>query len=81
MKDKKIYIAGHNGMVGSAILRKLKSENFNNIVVRDVTSQPLFYLALVAVVIGVQLFLAGFIGELVTRNSTDRNKYLVQEEI
>jgi len=34
MNDKKIYIAGHRGMVGSAILRKLKSENFNNIVTR-----------------------------------------------
>jgi hypothetical protein len=54
--------------------------SFNNISVRDVTSQPLFYLALTAVIIGVQLFLAGFIGELVTRNSTDRNKYLVEEE-
>ncbi len=54
--------------------------SYKNIPVRDVTSQPLFYLALLAVVIGVQLFLAGFIGELVTRNSTDRNKYLVEEE-
>ena len=31
----KIYIAGHNGMVGSAILRKLRSEGFNNLIVRD----------------------------------------------
>jgi GDP-L-fucose synthase len=33
-KDSKIYIAGHNGMVGSAILRKLKSEGYNNIITR-----------------------------------------------
>ena len=34
-KDSKIYIAGHNGMVGSAILRKLTSENFSNIVTKS----------------------------------------------
>lgn len=49
--------------------------------VRDATDQPLFYIALVAAVIGVQLFLAGFIAELVTRNSPDRNKYLVEKRI
>lgn len=54
--------------------------SLKNVPVRDVTSQPLFYLALTAIIIGVQLFLAGFIGELVTRNSTDRNVYLVDEE-
>ena len=34
-KDSKIYVAGHNGMVGSAILRKLTSENFSNIVTKS----------------------------------------------
>jgi len=33
-KEAKVYIAGHRGMVGSAIMRKLKSEGFNNIVTR-----------------------------------------------
>lgn len=46
---------------------------------RAVTDQPLFYLALLAVVIGIQLFLTGFIGELISRNSQDRNKYNVKE--
>ncbi len=50
-------------------------------VVREVTDQPLFYLALLAIVLGVQLFLAGFIGELVNRNASDRNKYLIDEQI
>ncbi len=44
---------------------------------RQVTDQPLFYLALLSIVIGVQLFLAGFIGELVARNSSERNVYLI----
>lgn len=47
---------------------------------RPVTDQPLFYLALLAVILGVMLFLAGFICEMVSRNSTERNKYNVKEE-
>jgi hypothetical protein len=48
---------------------------------REVTDQPMFYLALTAVIIGTQLFLAGFIGELVTRNAPERNTYLIEKEI
>lgn len=48
---------------------------------RDVVDQPLFYLALVSIIVGVQLFLAGFLGELITRNSSERNNYLVKETI
>ena len=47
---------------------------------RPVTDQPLFYLALVAVLLGVQLFLAGFICEMVSRNSSERNQYNIREE-
>jgi glycosyltransferase involved in cell wall biosynthesis len=47
---------------------------------RDVVDQPLFYLALLAMIIGVQLFLTGFLAELVSRISSDRNNYLVDEE-
>ena len=48
---------------------------------RPVTDQPLFYLALVAVLLGFQLFLTGFLGELISRNSTERNHYNIREEI
>lgn len=47
---------------------------------RAVTDQPLFYLALVALIVGVQLFLTGFLAELVSRNSNDRNKYNIAEK-
>lgn len=47
---------------------------------RPVTDQPLFYIALVVAVVGVQLFLAGFIGELVSRSSADRNQYLIEKD-
>jgi len=46
---------------------------------RAVTDQPLFYLALLTVVLGVMLFLAGFIGEMIARSSTERNIYQVKE--
>ncbi|MCR5326431.1 MAG: glycosyltransferase family 2 protein [Bacteroidales bacterium] len=46
---------------------------------RAVTDQPLFYLALLAVVLGAMFFLAGFLGELVSRSATTRNDYNVKE--
>jgi len=46
---------------------------------RPVTEQPLFYLALVTVIIGVQLFLTGFLGEMIARSSSDRNNYNIRE--
>jgi len=48
---------------------------------RDVTTQPLFYIALVAVILGSQLFLTGFVAELVARSAHERNKYQVEEVI
>ena len=48
---------------------------------RPVTEQPLFFLALLAIVIGVLFFLAGFLGEMISRSSTDRNKYNIKSEI
>jgi len=48
---------------------------------RDITEQPRFYLALVTIVAGIQFFLAGFLGELISRNGSDRNTYLIEKEI
>ncbi len=48
---------------------------------RPVTEQPLFYIALVAIVVGFQLFLTGFIAELVSRNSHDRNAYQIEKTL
>ncbi|MBE6218998.1 MAG: glycosyltransferase family 2 protein [Rikenellaceae bacterium] len=45
------------------------------------TNQPLFYLAMLAIVLGVQLFLAGFLGEMINRRSADRNKYLIDKTL
>ena len=46
-----------------------------------VTDSPYFYLSLVMMILGTQLFLTGFIGELVVRNSHRRNDYEIEEEI
>ena len=48
---------------------------------RAVTDQPLFYLALLAVVLGVMLFLAGLIGEMIARSAPERNHYNIKEEL
>lgn len=48
--------------------------------VREITDQPLFFLALVALIVGVQLFMAGFIGEMITMNSPRKIDYIVEEE-
>lgn len=45
------------------------------------TNKPAFFIALAIMVIGMQLFLAGFIAELVTRNAADRNTCLVDEKL
>lgn len=60
------------------IIEKIVSQS-GGLRYRAVTEQPLFYLALVALIIGVQLFLTGFLAELVSRNSKDRNKYLISK--
>lgn len=46
-----------------------------------ITDTPLFYIALLAMILGTQLFVTGFLGELVSRNSTERNNYLIEKEI
>lgn len=63
-------------VIATKIYRQL-----HDIPVRAVTDQPLFYLAILAVILGVQLFLAGFLGELINRGSSDRNKYLIDRKL
>jgi glycosyltransferase involved in cell wall biosynthesis len=48
---------------------------------REITEQPIFYLALVALIIGVQLFLTGFIAEMLTMQSQSKRDYLVVEKV
>ena len=52
----------------------------NNTLAPLVTSSPYFYIGLTCMIMGTLLFLSGFLGELISRNSTDRNHYLIEEE-
>ena len=62
------------------IIDKLYSQ-FNGLMWRAVADQPMFYIALLAIILGVQLFLAGFLGEMINRRSVDRNTYLIDKKI
>lgn len=52
---------------------------YNGMPYRLVTESPYFYLSLTAMIIGTQLFLAGFLGELISRNAPERNNYQIEE--
>ncbi len=62
------------------IIDKLNKQ-LHDMPLRAISEQPLFYLSMLAIVLGVQLFLAGFLGELINRNSSDRNKYLIDKKL
>jgi glycosyltransferase involved in cell wall biosynthesis len=63
-------------LIGEKMLHIYQNERFRNI-----TDQPLFYLALVAIVVGVQLFTAGFLGEMIITNSSKTQEYVVSKKI
>ena len=69
------------GFMAVWIIAEKLIQQAQGLLFRPVTDQPLFYLALLAVILGFQLFLAGFICELVSRNSSERNRYNIREEI
>ena len=69
------------GFLAIWVIAEKLIQQSNGLAFRPVTDQPLFYLALVAVLLGFQLFLAGFICEMVSRNSSERNNYKIREEI
>lgn len=55
--------------------------NYPSVEAHNLTDRPLFYLSLTALIIGMQLFLAGFLGELISRSASDRNLYLVEDVV
>lgn len=67
-------------MAGYLITQKLITQS-RGLPFRPVTDQPLFYISLVALIIGMQLFLSGFLAELVSRNSSQRNDYKIKKKM
>ncbi len=74
-----MFMVGFLAVVTVLILKiiAMNSDSFNFYVTKSVY----FYLSLTAMVLGVQFFTAGLLGELITRNSAERNNYLIAEEI
>ncbi len=69
------------GFLMAAIIGAMKLIAVNNHVLAPrVTDGPYFYIALTCMIIGTLLFIAGFLGELISRSSVDRNRYQVEEE-
>ena len=69
------------GFIASVYLGASKLYSvYHNYAARLITERPSFYIALTSMIIGTQLFLAGFIGELVSRSSPERNKYLIEKK-
>lgn len=65
------------GIIAGKLYDIAKGVHFN----RDVTEQPLFFIGLVLILLGSQLFLTGFLAELVSRNGSDRNNYQIEKVI
>ena len=74
-----MFLAG--GFLAVWVIVEKLIQQSNGLAYRPVTDQPLFYLALVAVLIGFQLFLAGFICEMISRSSSERNLYKIRETL
>ena len=72
-------------LTGTAITLWLIGEKIYNLSyqlpVRDVVDQPLFFLALVAIIIGVQLFLAGFLAEMMLQTGVKKEDYLISDKV
>ncbi len=68
------FLAGF-GISIYLIISKLTNENF------ALTNRPAFYIGLVVMIIGMQLFLAGFVAELISRNAPERNIYLIEDKL
>ena len=74
-----MFLAG--GFLAAWVIIEKLVQQARGLDFRYVTDQPLFYLALLAIILGSQLFLAGFICEMVSRNSSERNQYNIRETL
>jgi glycosyltransferase involved in cell wall biosynthesis len=73
-------IGGGLILLGIVILAYLSAiKIFNDVV--GIAERPAFYLGILAIIVGVQLFIAGFLGDLVSRNAPDKNAYQVEKEL
>jgi glycosyltransferase involved in cell wall biosynthesis len=69
------------GLIGGGEAISLVIQKLNNMSTSTLTNKPAFYIALTSAIVGSQLFLTGFVAELISRNSTARNSYLIEEKL
>lgn len=69
------------GLVGFIEFISLVIQKLNHMSTFTLTNKPSFYIALTCVVLGTQLFLTGFVAELISRNSPGRNSYLIEQKL
>jgi glycosyltransferase involved in cell wall biosynthesis len=69
------------GLIGAGETISFVIQKLNNMSTFTLTNRPSFYIALTSVIVGSQLFLTGFVAELISRNSTARNSYLIEEKL
>jgi glycosyltransferase involved in cell wall biosynthesis len=70
------------GLIAIIVVGAMKlSDLANGIPARLVTDLPAFYLSLTCMILGVLLFLTGFLGELISRNAPERNNYIIEENV
>ena len=68
------------GIFGFIVIEKLYAIS-NSVQAKNIADMSIFYIALTSMIIGVQLFLAGFISEMISRSSNDRNNYQIEKEV
>tara|TARA_Y100000746_G_scaffold222763_1_gene223531 strand:- start:7 stop:954 length:948 start_codon:yes stop_codon:yes gene_type:complete len=74
-----MFILGF-GIFGFIVIEKLNAI-INSVAAKNIADMSIFYIALTSMIIGVQLFLAGFISEMMSRSSNDRNNYQIEKEV
>ena len=74
-----MFILGF-GIFGFIVIEKLNAI-ITNVAAKNIADMSIFYIALTSMIIGVQLFLAGFISEMISRSSNDRNNYQIEKEV
>ncbi len=74
-----MFILGF-GIFGFIVIEKLNAI-INSVAAKNIADMSIFYIALTSMIIGVQLFLAGFISEMISRSSNDRNNYQIEKEV
>ena len=74
-----VFFIGFLSLIGLGIDKSI--DLYHGVYGHLITDSPYFYIALIAMVLGSQFFLAGFLGDLISRQNPNRNDYQIEKEI